>query len=232
MNRIALTLTLIGATSFALTGCSADPNDQLLGGGGSNAGGFGSLAAGEENTHQHEAQMGTGENGVTDPADVRAAQAQVGSPEVVARLHGCTKIPVAALGTILSSRGVNIGSNTANSAGQLYRTGAAALGAPNFGARVPEATFASTASAAKMFDIFNAASNEIVTAFANSSGCNGTQLVNNNQFTKEGISCLIGKPATDAHVALANTTITEAPNANAGIRIAISALLSAANTCE
>ena len=50
------------------------------------------------------------------------------------------------------------------------------------------------------------------------------------KFTKDGISCLIGKPATDEHVAIANDAITKNPTD--GAKLAIAALLSAAHTCQ
>jgi hypothetical protein len=51
-------------------------------------------------------------------------------------------------------------------------------------------------------------------------------------FTKDGISCLIGKPARDEHVALANAAVTQASTPAIGKQIAISALMAAAHTCE
>jgi len=50
-----LSLIVVGASAI-LAGCAGDPNDQLLNGGDS-------LAAGENNTQHHFAQMGSGENG-------------------------------------------------------------------------------------------------------------------------------------------------------------------------
>src|SRR5687767_3469235 len=113
---LSLTFALSAATAIAvapaLTGCSADPSEKLvgaLGGGGAmpRPNPDESLAAGS-NTHHHPARSPSGENGVTDPAEVNALRQEVATPEVVARLHGCTKITYAALGAILRSRGVTM----------------------------------------------------------------------------------------------------------------------------
>lgn len=230
MNRM-ITVTLVGATAL-LAGCAGDPNDRLLGGGDS-------LAAGEQNTQHHFAQMGSGENGEYNqsPQEVMAQDQQIGSPVVVARLHGCTKITYASLGNILSSRGINVMNTTQGSAGQLYRTGGAALGVANYAGRVPEMLIASTAALSKQFDIMVAAAREIQTNKPAMSGCGGAMLFDGQgNFTKDGIACLMGKPATQAHITVANDAIAQAQAKGLtqaeGQQIAISALLEAAHTCE
>jgi hypothetical protein len=50
------------------------------------------------------------------------------------------------------------------------------------------------------------------------------------KFTKDGLTCLMGKPARDEHLAIANDAI--AKNTTDGAKIAIAALLSAAHTCQ
>ncbi len=50
------------------------------------------------------------------------------------------------------------------------------------------------------------------------------------KFTKDGLTCLMGKPARDEHVAIANDAITQ--NGTDGAKIAIAALLAAAHTCQ
>jgi hypothetical protein len=239
MKRYLLAFTLAGAALAlpALVGCSADPNDQLAGpqSSGTPARSPDSLAAGE-NTFNHPATQPSGENDVTDPVAQKLLDQQIGTPEVIARIHGCTKITYGALGSILASRGVNVpqqaDNQQPNSAGTIYRNSRAALGVANYGGRVPEALFASTSAMAKEFDIFVAASQEILTNYANATGCTGSTLIQNNQFTKEGISCLIGKPARDEHVALANNLVAQAADPATGQRIAIATLLEAAHTCE
>src|SRR5574340_1076632 len=109
MKRMAL-LTLTPAAAFAVTcsaalaamvGCNNAPNDVLLGDMDPN-----SLASGD-NTQHHFQDPNTGDNGISDPNSVKADDQQVGSPEVVARIHSCSKVAYAALGNILSNHGVN-----------------------------------------------------------------------------------------------------------------------------
>jgi hypothetical protein len=84
---------------------------------------------------------------------------------------------------------------------------------------------------AKMFDIFTMASYDAITATWTAPACPGTTVLGaDGKFTKDGISCLMGKSATDEHVAVANDAI--AKNPTDGAKIAIAALLSAAHTCQ
>jgi hypothetical protein len=84
---------------------------------------------------------------------------------------------------------------------------------------------------AKMFDIFAMASYDAVGANWSPSACPGTKALGpDGKFTKDGLSCLMGKPARDEHVAIANDAI--AKNPTDGAKIAIAALLSAAHTCQ
>ncbi|MBX4298639.1 hypothetical protein K4H04_23050, partial [Mycobacterium tuberculosis] len=89
----------------------------------------------------------------------------------------------AALSGILTDLGVNLGNQTAGSAGALYKTAGQALGVANYANRVPEQIVPSTSSLAKEFDIFTAAAPEIVANIGNSKRCPGVMLVTNNQFT-------------------------------------------------
>jgi hypothetical protein len=61
-------------------------------------------------------------------------------------------------------------------------------------------------------------------------------LFDGNTCKIEGISCLIGSPASQAHVDLCNRTITSATNPdgtyNQGKRMAVATILAAALTCE
>lgn len=152
--------------------------------------------------------------------------------EVSARLHGCGKIQYATLGKMLSSRGVDLSSSSQTAAARLYATGAQALGVANFTGRVGEAALPTTASTAKLFDILVAAAPEIQANLKNSRACPGTELMLEGAFTREGVSCLLGKPAKDEHLMLANRMIGEATDPTTGARLAIAALLEAAHTCE
>ncbi len=153
-----------------------------------------------------------------------------------ARLHSCTKITYAALGQMLTSRGIDMTSSSSGSPGFIYQTGVTALGLPDYAARVPEMLLPTTATESKQMDIFVAAAQMLptTTAFGSTTACPGVMLIDmtTNQFTKDGISCLLGKPATDAHVTLANQILTEAPDTTTGAQLAIATLLEAAHTCE
>jgi hypothetical protein len=233
-NSLILVLTVLGGAAFAL-GCSSPPNDVLLGDMDPN-----SLAA-DGNTQHHFQDPNTGDNGISDPNAVQADDQKVGSPEVVARLHSCSKIPYATLGNILSGRGVNTGSTTKDSAGMLYKGGASALGIANYSGRVPEMILPSTAALSKEFDIMVAASREIQAASKAGTlqmdACPTTQLVDGSgNFTQDGLTCLMGKPATADHLAIANDAIAQAQSQgltqDQGQQIAIAAILEAADTCE
>jgi hypothetical protein len=240
MNRIVKGITLLAGAAVALgaTACSdgtADDANRLVGVPRQTSYDPNSLAA-EGNTQHHFQDPNTGDNGITDPAIVHADDQLVGSPEVVARLHACGKIPYASLGSILSTRGVSLTSNAKsapNTAGTLYGTGAAALGVANYAGRVPEMVIGSTSALAKMFDIFVAASAEIQKNLTNSSACSGQVIADaNGVFSKDAISCILGKPATDAYVTIANQIVTAAPDVSTGVQVAIAAMLEAAHTCE
>jgi hypothetical protein len=237
-------LTSLGAAAVALASCTQSdgqsqwqPVPQPWS--------AGSLAAGT-NTWNHPAQSVGGENGITDTQQKMAADALIGSPDVVARLHGAQKLPYAALGTILADLGVNVnvpapapagkgGALTAPlTAGQLYVSGKGALGVALYASRVPEMIIPSTSALAKEFDIFSQAASEILTSnLAISTRCPNTKLVDaTGQFTHDGLSCLLGKPAKPDHLTLANQLVMAAPDMATGQKLAIATLLAAAHTSE
>jgi hypothetical protein len=233
MNRVIL--ALLAASAASLMACANGDGSSPSGGAhtwGQESQDPNSLAA-DGNTQHHFQDPNTGDNGISDPHQVRADDEAVGSPEVVARLHACAKLPFATLGSVLSTRGVSIQKGQATAAGTLYQAGASALGIANYAGRVPEALIGSTSAMSKMFDIFVAAAPEIQKNLSNSTACPGTAITDaNGKFTKDGISCIIGKPATDAHVTLANQLVSDAADPNTGAQLAIAALLEAAHTCE
>ena len=84
---------------------------------------------------------------------------------------------------------------------------------------------------AKMFDIYTMGSYAAVGTAWDAPACPGTKVLGaDGKFTKDGISCLIGKPATDEYVAIANDALVKNPTD--GAKIAIAAMLSAAHTCQ
>jgi hypothetical protein len=231
MKLIALVL----AGSAVALGCSAAPNNVLLGDMDPN-----SLAS-DNNTQNHMQDPNTGDNGISDPNQVNQTNQSVGSPEVVARLHSCSKITYAALGAIMKGRGVNMANTSTSSAAMLYKGGASALGTANYSGRVPEMILPSTAALSKEFDILVAVSQEIQPQIKagtfTTPSCPGTTIVDSTgAFTQAGLTCLMGKPALADHVTIANDAVTEAVSQgltqDQGQQIAIAAILEAAHTCE
>jgi hypothetical protein len=153
-------------------------------------------------------------------------------------VHSCPKIRYATLGNVLKSFGVDVANTTALSAGDLYRNGFNALGGPNYANRIRENIGIATSGASREFDIFAAAADEIQTAFTNQTApmaarCAGAQLFNaDNTCRPDGITCLIGAPATTRHLDYCNLTVTSASDVTVGKRLAVATLLAAAYTCE
>jgi hypothetical protein len=236
-----LALTLISSALLVLAGCDGT-NDSLSNGSGGEsvatspdtAGGGG--PNGENHSQDPNGADPTSSFAAPDPSQKRVDDATAGSPDVVARLHSCGKVTVQSLQSILATRGINMNGG-AGSAGALYKGGLATLGQANYASRVPEASFATASGMTKQMDIFAAAASEVNMATWNPSACqSGGAAVKlfdgSGNFTKDGVSCLIGKPARQEHVDLANAAVMQASTPAIGKQIAISALLSAAHTCE
>ncbi len=225
MKRIAL--TLIGIIAALSMGCDDGTSDSLTNGGGGGSRDPNSTAGGENSTYDHNNDPGaaSGDSTYQPPEAQGAATVKYqGSPEVASRMHGCGKIAYSTLGRLLDSRGI------AGQGKQIYNGAGATLGAPNYNGRVPEASFASTSAMAKLFDIFAMGADSVVAQNYNPPACPNVKVVDAGKFTKDGLSCLLGKPARDEHVALANQAITQ--NQTDGAKIAIAAALAAAHTCE
>jgi hypothetical protein len=137
---------------------------------------------------------------------------------------------------VLTSVGVNVANVTALSAGQLYRDGDTAMGAPLFANRIRENIVITTSGASRLFDIFAAAAPEVIAAVPTLPRCNvgGVPAVmfNGNTCDPSGIACLIGTTPTLGHIDFCNLTVTNASTVDQGKRIAVAALLAAAYTCE
>jgi hypothetical protein len=141
------------------------------------------------------------------------------------------------LGNVLRSLGVDVGNQTNLSAGQLYRSGGNALGAPNYSARIRENLDITTSGSSREFDIFAAAADEIIAAMPGLERCKvngvGAELFDaNNACRADGITCLVGLPASAAHIEFCNITVQNASDPATGRRIAVAAMLAAAYTCE
>ena len=229
MNRLILTLASAAALSLSIgaMGCS-NTTDSLEGDDWLPPG---STTGGEGNTYDHTNDNPQNPSEGTNPV--------AGSPLVISKLHSCSKITYSELGKILQSRGVNPAGNTP--AANLYKNGQSALGVANYSGRVAEAVIASTAALSKEFDILVAAAIEIQTAAKggawNVPACPNTQLFDGSgNFTKDGLSCVMGKPATADHVQVANDAIAAATGKgltkDQGQQIALASLLEASHTCE
>jgi hypothetical protein len=227
-----LVFSSLGAVVIALVGCQNGTTDSFSGR--PQPFSNGSLAAGVEDTFNHQQQSIGGDNGVTDPIEKVQEDAVIGTPEVVSRLHAAQKIQYATLGTILADMGVATTSKTAGSAGALYTAGTGPLGVAVYSSRTPEMLVPSTSALAKEYDVFAAAATEVLKSnLATSKRCPGITLVDTTgAFTHDGISCLIGKPAKPEHLTLANQLVTSASDKATGQQIAIATLLAAAHTSE
>lgn len=230
MKRIAL--TLISVAALALAACDDGSADSLGNGRGSNPRDPNATQGGEDSTFDHSNDPGGAAPGADFQPPEPSQMKLVGSPEVTSRLHACGKLSNASIAEILTSRALNGGNpQGSQSAQQIFNASGPALGAANYPGRVPEAPFSSTSAMAKMFDIYTMGSYAAVGANWNPPACPGTKVLGaDGKFTQDGISCLIGKPATAEHVAIANDAI--AKNPTDGAKIAIAAMLSAAHTCQ
>jgi hypothetical protein len=233
-GALALLLVAIGACG---SGDSSDPKLVASHGGGAGTSGGAAAdpnqtASGEGNTFNHPGALMGGQNGTTDIALRHREEQQIGGPDEVARLHGAQKISYAALGRMLTDFGVDLSGSDPLSAAQLYNDGKNALGAPIYGSRTPEMWTPSTSALAKEYDIFFAAAPDIIANIGGSKRCPGVVLLQNDQLTEDGISCLLGKPATPAHLTLANKLIAESGDPTKGAQIAVATLLAAAHISE
>jgi hypothetical protein len=186
-------------------------------------------AAGTENTYDHpEASI--------DVWRLLARKEKEGPDSFSSRVHGCPKIKYASIGGLLRSRGVNL-DNGGDSAGGIYRNADLALGIANYEARKPEAVALTASSAAKLFDIFLAAAPEIIQNMPNMPACQiggvGVKLFDDDgTCNRDGITCLIGVPASSTQVELCDQMVLHATTPEKGRVIAVAALLAAAHTCE
>ena len=226
MTRLGYTLTMLVGASLGVAACSgsvedmAPPSDPTTGGTTGSAG----------TTFDHD-------NDQISVWDLIDRLTKEGPPSFTSQMHSCSKVRYATLGNVLTSLGVNLANTATPSAGELYRDGAAALGAPNYANRIRENIAITTSGASRMFDIFAAGADEIINALPTlprcQSGGTGPVLFDaSNLCQASGITCLIGTPATQGHVDLCNLTITRASDPTVGKRMAVAALLAAAYTCE
>ena len=169
--------------------------------------------------------------------EISARAKKVGGPSCQARLHDCRKMQYQTLGNVLASRGANLNADAASSAGRIWREGQQALGVANYGARVPETAHITTSSATKMLDVLVQAASEIIANMPNRPECQvggvgATVFNDDNTCNRDGLSCLMGMPATEAQVLMCNGQMERAADPEAAKPIIVASLLSAAHTCE
>jgi hypothetical protein len=220
MTRFGYTLAILASTVLA-SACTDDVPTE-------NTPPPGSTSGNEETTFDHD-------NDSISPWELLDRLTKEGPPRYTSRVHSCSKVRYKTLGNILESLGVNTANTTALSAGDLYRNGYNALGGANYANRIRENIMITTSGASREFDIFAAAADEIQTAFESGTiaRCPGAQLFDAaNTCRPEGITCLIGAPATSRHLDYCNLTVSSASTVTVGKRLAVAAMLAAAYTCE
>jgi hypothetical protein len=163
------------------------------------------------------------------------------------RLHSCSKLTYSSLGEFLTSRGVNLDAVAAAgsppTAGQLYKSAASkdALGVANFDARMGESYFYTISAATKLFDIFVQAAPEIIAKANTMDACkiNGTGYSVFNaqgQCTYYGLSCIMGRPASDDDMELCNLMVSQSDGTPGDDfnkqALTVAAFLAAAHTCQ
>ena len=224
MTNFGFKMTILVA-SFGAVACSTDVDEEPI-----NQPPSGSTSGDEDSTFDHE-------NDGYSPWELIDRLAKEGPPRYTSRVHSCPKVRYATLGNVLRAVGVNTANATNLSAGQLYTSGFNAMGGPNFANRIRENIGVTTSGSSRMFDIFAAAADEIITAMPNLARCQvggvGAAMFDaNNQCRADGITCLIGQPAQPAHLDFCNLTVTSASDVTVGRRIAVAAIMAAAYTCE
>jgi hypothetical protein len=190
----------------------------------------------EGSTSGTEGQTFDHDNTTFDPWAVIERLAKEGPETFTSRVHSCPKVRYRTFGTLLTSFGVD----PASAPTQAWAAAENAMGAPNFGSRIRENIAITTSGASKAFDILAAAAPQIITKIQTPPGlarCNvgaAQALLFNadNSCRPDGITCLIGAPATLDHVDFCNLTVGNASSIDVGKRIAVAALLAAAYTCE
>jgi len=228
MTRFGYTLTILFGASLGVAACT----DNLDTGNQNDQPPPGSTSGSDENTFDHD-------NSGISVWDLIDRLTKEGPPSFSSQMHGCTKPTYASLKNILISVGVQFPATpAATSAAGLYNSGASAMGAPNYGARVRENLAVTTSGASRQFDIFAAGATEVITNVPTLARCKdaaGTAAVlfdAANACQASGITCILGVPATPDHVALCNQAVKTASTPDIGKRMAVAAMLAAAYTCQ
>jgi hypothetical protein len=229
MTRFGYTLTILLGASLGVAACTdsidtpSTPDDPQP---------SGTTSGSDDNTFDHD-------NSGISVWDLIDRLTKEGPPSFSSQMHGCTKPRYATLKNVLLSVGVGFPATpAANSAAGLYNSGAAAMGGPNYAARVRENLSVTTSGASREFDIFAAAATEIITNVPNLARCKdaaGTAAAifdASGKCQASGLTCILGVPATQAHIDLCNLTVSRASTPQIGQRLAVAAMMAAAYTCE
>jgi hypothetical protein len=198
-------------------------------------GGEGPFSGGPDNTFDHMDDLG---DGATDPFEILAQRQEEGPPEIRTRLHSCQKPQIAAIRNILLGFGVSLeATGNPAPAGELFQNGRDALGASSYASRTPEAIVWTNSGATKLQDIFAMAAPEIIAAMPSLTHCQEdgqptTMFDEQDRCNEAAVTCLLGRPATPAHLAICNEIVESGSTPEAGKAIAVATLLSAAHTCE
>ncbi|MCC7536041.1 MAG: hypothetical protein IT379_07500, partial [Deltaproteobacteria bacterium] len=163
--------------------------------------------------------------------------AEEGPSAYTAHVHSCRKMRYGTMGRLLASRGVDLGAEGDTTAGRMWSVSDQALGAPNYEGRVPETTDMTVASAARLLDIFVQAAPEIIASMPEREECQiggaGARIFDDEgRCQRDGVTCLLGVPASDLHLSICNETVSRASTPEIGQVIAVAALLAAQHTCE
>ena len=220
MTRFGYTLAILASTVLA-SACTDDVPTE-------NTPPPGSTSGGTDTTFDHD-------NDQISPWDLLDRLTKEGPPRYTSHVHSCSKVRYRTLGNVLTDVGMNTANTTALSAGDLYRNGFNALGGANYANRIRENIMITTSGASREFDIFAAGADEVINAFANGTiaRCPGATLFDaSNACRPDGITCLLGVPATTQHLEFCNLTVSSASTVTVGKRLAVAAMLAAAYTCE
>ena len=231
---------LFVALVSSLLGCSSEDLLRRTPGPGTDPGVEGvfdpaATVGGTENTFHQPA--GIDGVRVADAREVLERMEEEGPPAYRARVHGCRKMRYGTIGRVLDGLGVNVAADTPSAAGRMYRGADQALGVANYAARIPETTELTTASASRLFDILVVAAPEIIANVEGEERCRigerGVDLFDaSGHCTEEGLTCLLGEPASEAHVGLCAQIVDRASSPEQGQVLAVASILAAMATCE
>jgi hypothetical protein len=176
-----------------------------------------------------------------DPFIVFEEMIEEGPRDYTARVHGCTKMPYAVIGRYLQARGVNTGNMTADTAGALYRAAQNSIGVPNLTNKVRDPKEWSTAAFTDLLDIMGASVPEVTTAMPNQNACKrggasvnlfGTDAAGATTLTADGVTCLLGLPATPEMLELGAAFLKQATSDADGRILVVASLMASAQLCQ